>query len=221
VIREAPMETNRGGVSSPWLRIPLAEYEGHMALPSIGQAQMLADRFSSLVTRCKPASVAMIGCAGGNGLDRAALGSVTRVVAVDINSDYAEKTRLRYAGKISELEVYCADVQSELLRFERVELIYAALIFEYVDVPATLATLRRNCRVNGMLATVLQFPHADEDNVSPSPFASLRLLAPVMKLVSPRELCEYAAAAGFAPTDGEAIELPSGKQFWHQNFRVL
>jgi hypothetical protein len=48
------METNRGGVSSPWLRIPLAEYEGHMALPSIGQAQMLADRFSSLVTRCHP-----------------------------------------------------------------------------------------------------------------------------------------------------------------------
>jgi Methyltransferase domain len=207
-------------VINPWLRIPLAEYEGHMALPSIGQAQMLADRFGSALVRCSPASVALIGCAGGNGLDGVALGSVRRVVAVDINSDFAEMTRLRYAGKISGLEVHCADVQSELLRFEPVDLMYAALIFEYVDVPATLATLRRNCRANGMLATVLQLPHADQDSVSPSPFESLRLLAPVMKLVAPLELCEYAVAAGFAPTDGEAIVLPSGKQFWEQNFRA-
>ena len=28
-------------LSSPWLTIPLEDYEAHMALPAVGQAQML------------------------------------------------------------------------------------------------------------------------------------------------------------------------------------
>jgi hypothetical protein len=32
---------------NPWLAIPLADYEGQMALPEIGQAQMLADAVES------------------------------------------------------------------------------------------------------------------------------------------------------------------------------
>jgi hypothetical protein len=27
-------------MSNPWLHIPLVDYEGHMSLPAIGQAQM-------------------------------------------------------------------------------------------------------------------------------------------------------------------------------------
>jgi hypothetical protein len=43
---------------NPWLHIPLADYEGHMALPEIGQACMLADQFeaSSPPMRTSPPS---------------------------------------------------------------------------------------------------------------------------------------------------------------------
>jgi hypothetical protein len=34
---------------NPWLEIPLEDYEGHMALPSIGQAQFLANVLGTLV----------------------------------------------------------------------------------------------------------------------------------------------------------------------------
>ena len=34
---------------NPWLTIPLADYEAHMALPQVGQAQLLADLFAALV----------------------------------------------------------------------------------------------------------------------------------------------------------------------------
>jgi hypothetical protein len=30
-------------VRNPWLEIPLSDYEGHMELPQIGQAEMLAE----------------------------------------------------------------------------------------------------------------------------------------------------------------------------------
>jgi hypothetical protein len=66
-------------MSNPWLNIPLDDCEGHMSLPAIG-------------------------CAGGNGLDRIVGRTVERVVAVDVNPDYIERTHDRYA------EVLCAEL---------------------------------------------------------------------------------------------------------------
>jgi hypothetical protein len=36
-------------VSNPWLEIPLSDYEGHMATPSIRQAQLLADQLALML----------------------------------------------------------------------------------------------------------------------------------------------------------------------------
>ena len=50
---------------NPWLTIPLADYEAHMALPQVGQAQLLADLFAAELRERSPSSVAVLGCAGG------------------------------------------------------------------------------------------------------------------------------------------------------------
>jgi hypothetical protein len=60
-------------MSNPWLNIPLDDYEGHMSLPAVGQAQMIAEQLDH----------ALIGCAGGNGLERIAGRPIERVVARD------------------------------------------------------------------------------------------------------------------------------------------
>jgi SAM-dependent methyltransferase len=204
---------------NPWLDIPLEDYEGHMSLPAIGQARMLADQLALLMERERPTSIAIIGCAGGNGLDRVEPGQVKRVVAVDINPAYIEAVGIRHRRRLTGLELYCADIQSGSFQFEPVDLIYAALLFEYVDVGAALATLKRVCRSGGLLATLIQLPHHDHGVVSPSPYTSLKMLAPVMRLIAPAELSRLALAAGFAAADCELIELPSGKQFSMQTFR--
>ncbi len=204
---------------SPWLNIPLADYEGHMSSPGIGQAQMLADRFEVLIERVRPNSVAVVGCAGGNGLDRLEPHQVERVVAVDINPRYIKEAAARYAGRLHGLQLMCTDVQSEMLWFEPVDLIYAGLLFEYVDVAAALATMRRNCRHGGTLATVLQLPSTDLAIVSASPYKSLNLLGPVIRLVDPEDFGTIAAATGFLLSTSEIIELPSGKWFCVQTFR--
>jgi 2-polyprenyl-3-methyl-5-hydroxy-6-metoxy-1,4-benzoquinol methylase len=208
-------------MTNPWLRIPLEDYEAHMSLPSIRQAQMLADQFEQLLVRHRPTSVAIVGCAGGNGLERIEAGQVERVVGIDINAEYIEAARARHAGRLACLELHAADVQSKSLRFEPVELIYAALLFEYVDVPSALATLRRNCAPRGLLATVLQLFGADQVAVSPSPYGSLGLLAPALRLVTPAELSRHAGTTGFALEDSKTITLSSGKRFELQSFRPI
>jgi len=36
---------------NPWLDIALADYEGHMALPNVGQAQILSDVFARALSK--------------------------------------------------------------------------------------------------------------------------------------------------------------------------
>jgi hypothetical protein len=51
-------------MKNPWLGIALSDYEAHMALPEVGQAQMLADVFAGHLDIRRPGSLAVIGCAG-------------------------------------------------------------------------------------------------------------------------------------------------------------
>lgn len=75
-------------MTNPWLAIPLADYEGHLASPAVGQAEMVANEFEALLKSHAPQTVALVGCAGGNGFDKAAEVGVTRLVGIDINARY-------------------------------------------------------------------------------------------------------------------------------------
>ncbi len=206
--------------NNPWLHVPLADYEGHMS--EIGQTGMLADQFEAALAAYSPKSVALIGCAGGgNGFDRIRPSTVGRVVGIDINSEYLSETSRRFAGTITGLELYHADIAKTDLRIDPVELIFAGLIFEFVDLAASMAVLRTLCSPTGALVTVLQLPCSLMAAVSPSPFVSVQKVAGLVKLVSPSELELAAKNAGFGTVSMDAVRLPSGKQFSVQAFRAI
>jgi ubiquinone/menaquinone biosynthesis C-methylase UbiE len=198
---------------NPWLEIPLEDYEGHMSLPAVGQAGYLADALERVAREHSPASAAIIGCAGGNGFDRLELAKVRRVVGVDINPAYLAEVRRRYLGCFHDLELICEDFTSEACRFDAADLIYAALVFEFADVTAGLASLRRLVRPTGLAAVVLQLPHRAIEAVTPSPFSSIAKLAPVVRLVPPAQFEEAARRAGFGIRSSVRHGLPSGKAF--------
>jgi len=139
---------------NPWLDIPLADYEAHMALPTIGQDRLIADQLSALIRTHEPSSVAILGCAGGNGFDCLLDAGLDRVVGVDINPRYIEEARQRYEGRIPGLDLRVADIQACMSLFEPVDFMYAALLFEYVDLARTMTVLRRHCKPNGVLAVI-------------------------------------------------------------------
>src|SRR5688572_10848327 len=110
-------------MSSPWLSLPLADYEGHMSAPNVGQAELLAGVFMDALKEFSPATVAVIGCAGGNGFDRMDPQVVNRVVGVDINPAYLEVVASRYSGRFKVLELCNADISQSQLEFNPVELV--------------------------------------------------------------------------------------------------
>jgi hypothetical protein len=184
---------------SPWLDVPLADYEGHMSWPGVAQADMLATQFAQLLVKWAPASAAVIGCAGGNGFDRLDAGVTRRVVGIDINPQYVQELAYRYAATVPGLELYVRDIQEPIERIEPVDLIYAALVLEYVAPGPVLRNFKVLCRPQGVLATVLQLPSQQGEAIADSPFSSLKGLARAMQLVSPEALAACAAEAGLAP----------------------
>ncbi|MHB8816413.1 MAG: class I SAM-dependent methyltransferase [Steroidobacteraceae bacterium] len=172
-----------------------------------------------LVRKYAPSSVAILGCAGGNGFERLIDTSVSRVVGVDINPRYIEAARQRYDGRVQGLKLQVGDIQTAARLFEPVDFIYAALVFEYVDVARTMSVLRRHCKLGGILAVLSQVPHKALPEVSPSPYTSLRLLEPGMHLLPHEELQRHATQIGFTPEDSRKILSPGGKQFIVDTFR--
>jgi SAM-dependent methyltransferase len=205
-------------IVSPWLDIPLADYEGHMALPEIAQAQMLADEFTIAVRWHAPSSVAIIGCSGGNGFERLIGTTVERIVGIDINPTYVAAAQARFGTQLPKLALYVADIQDALPSIMPVKLIFAGLIFEYVDLHLAMQNLRGLCAPGGTLVAVLQASSAEVKAVSPSPYRSLQRLAPAMRLRDAQEVQGAAIKAGFAPTTRRSLTLPSGKSFTVMSF---
>ncbi len=196
-------------LSNPWLAIPLDDYERHMALPSVGQAQLLSELLAEAIAKHRPRSIAVLGCAGGNGFDRVPP-SVERLVGVDINADYVAAARRRFAGR-SELELHVADLERDEPPFAAVELVYAALLFEYVAPARVLPTIAAKLVPGGALVAALQLP-SSAAAVTPSPYSSLRALADVLTLRAPADLQAAAAAVGLTAQSSTTRIASGGKE---------
>lgn len=203
---------------NPWLEIPLADYEGHMASPDVAQAMMLGDIFERVLHVRSPASVAILGCAGGNGFDRVDPQVTTRVIGIDINPAYVATARERFQRRVPGLELIVADLQQDGVSIAPVDLVYAALLFEYVETDAVLASVHRLLKSGGCLTTIVQLPHADGPTVTPSPFASLQSLSRCLCLLSPETLRERAAVHGLTEVESVRVTSPGGKSFQVQTF---
>lgn len=205
---------------NPWLDIPLADYEGHMSLPQIGQAELLAGLFDSMLKTYLPESVAILGCAGGNGFDRIDPIVTRRVVGIDVNPTYVATAAERWRHRLPGLQLIAADLSTETVTFEPVSLMYAALLFEYVDPASVLQRLPALLQRDGLLCTVVQLPTPSIPDITPSPFTSLRRLSTIMRLVSPHELQPRAVEVGLRSVQHQVFNLPSGKRFQLQVFRA-
>jgi len=204
---------------NPWLEIKLNDYESHMALPSIAQAQYLSRVLSNAVEMKSSRSVAILGCSGGNGLEAISKLLVERVVCVDINPDYVAATKKRFSGSFKQCEFLCCDILSSEFSFEPVDLVFAGLIFEYVDYNAALANIRKVINPSGILVAVLQLPSENIPEISPSQHTSLNKLSGIFNFVSPNGFQEAAKLHLFEIIESNQTTLKSGKSFQEMVFR--
>lgn len=208
------------GASNPWLRIPAAEYEAHMASPGVMQAQLLSRLLRESLGRWRPSSVAVLGCSAGNGFEHLRGEGLERVVAIDVNPEYVEKVRLRYADLVPGLETVCADIAAVELGPASIDLVSCALVLEYVDPEVVLAGAARWLRPGGVLSVVLQLPSRSLAEITPTAYESLRRLEGFMRLVDPAETDRIASSRGLERVLDERIRLETGKEFRLAEYRV-
>jgi SAM-dependent methyltransferase len=199
---------------NPWLTIPLSDYENHMDLPEVGQAPYLAGRLAEWARSTGARSVAVLGCAGGNGFDLLPRPQVRRVVGIDLNPGYLEAARARHRDRFPRLELLAGDLLDPSFPLPKpVDLAFAGLFLEYVDVAGALARIRALLVPGGRLGVVLQLPNAAIAEVTPSPYRSLERLGGLMALVDPERFTTLAETAGYRPVSAQTARLASGKSF--------
>ncbi len=205
---------------NPWLSIPLDEYEAHMALPSVNQAALMADLLALVCDTYRPASLALLGCAGGLGLDRVDPAIVSRIVAIDVNGAYVERARERFARRFHAFSAFVSDIERDPLPIVPVRLAFAALVFEYVDPVVTMRNVKALVEPGGALVTVIQLPSAETGTVTPSPYAAIQRLAGVMQLRGVDEMRSAAICNGFTEIEIHDAESSAGKRFAIQVFTL-
>ena len=203
-------------MTNPWLSIPLHDYEGHMNHPTVRQLRALSDLFKRVLELSKPRSVAVLGVAGGNGLEHLANTGVGRVVAIDINMEYLEATRHRFnrSNHSAALELHCADLTIDQIRITPVDLVHAALIFEHAGTEKALENAVSLVARHGRLSVVLQLPVAEQAPVAPSSFESMQALRGHFAFVDRDSLCVSLEDRGFVPETEATTRLPGNKAFW-------
>ena len=200
-------------MTSPWLDIPLADYESHMSAPEVAQLRALSDLFAEGLGIRRPVSVAVMGIAGGNGLDRIDQAITTRVVGVDVNPHYLETVRSRY-DRLPGLELHCVDIAAEAVPCEPVQLVHAALIFEHVGLDRSLESALSLVSEDGACSIVLQLPGDPGQDVGATGIASIQKLKSHFSLIDPVVLCASLIERGFCLDREKRVMLPAGKGLW-------
>jgi SAM-dependent methyltransferase len=209
-------------VNNPWLSIPLADYEGHMSLPNVAQAPALAAELGSLLQRVRPASAALLGCSGGNGLEQVDRKVTQRVVALDINPAYVEIAKARFGESFAAFEpIVCDITQVDAAPFRPVALLFAGLLLEYVPLVPALRFIRSGLESGGVFGCVVQQESESMDRVSPSPYASLSILSPYMRILSPRDVALAAESCGLKEETAHALHMPNGKVLVSQIYQAV
>jgi len=215
------MNASDDPAGNPWLSIRWQEYEGHMGSPSVGQLQMLSDVFAQVLREERPRTLAVLGCATGNGFEHVDP-EVTRVtVGIDLNLAYLAVARRRFVNRVPGLLLVCADLARFELAPGSLDLVHAALVLEYVDPSRLIHRAARWLRPGGTLAVLLQLPSERSGKVSATPFASLQRLEGVMRLVDPEVVRGAATRAGLVETRATTLVLDSGKSFFLARYRAL
>ena len=200
-------------MSDPWLNIPLADYEGHMCSPEVQQLDALSELFGVALGRCQPMSVAILGIAGGNGLDRVDPSITKRVVGLDLNPLFLAEVRNRY-GAICNLDLHCVDLAAQQVACGPVQLVHAALVFEHAGVDRCLENAVSLVGPDGALSAVLQLPSELGHAVGSSDFPSMLSLKDHFTFVDPAWLSKELERRGFRLVHEVYRSVPAGKRFW-------
>jgi hypothetical protein len=184
-----------------------------MRSPAVGQLPVLAELFQWVLDRYRSESVAVLGVAGGNGLEQIDWMVTKRIVGLDINQQYLDEVQRRF-GTLPGLELHCCDLTERNLNLAPVALVHAALVFEHVGLGIALENALSLVAASGRLSVVLQLPSKEEQGVASTRYTSMQTLKRDFALIDTSELQRRLSQNGFELAERQTRFLPAGKALW-------
>ncbi|MCS3556436.1 MULTISPECIES: hypothetical protein [unclassified Sphingobacterium] len=204
---------------NPWNYIPLNDYEQHMEHKDVAQAQLLNSLTYKYLKKHKPENILFLGISGGNGLEHVDTDRVKKIFGIDINQSYLNESHKRFGNKIRQLELATADIGTSTKSFIKADFIWAALIFEYVNIEGAFQFIANNCNKYINLIITIQSNNGT-NSVSSTGIESVKSVKDIFKNVDRNELQNTASKFGFRLTNSEENILPNGKSFLTYEFNI-
>jgi hypothetical protein len=190
-----------------------------MSDAQVGQLQRLHDITAEQLAGYPARVIGVLGVAGGNGLDLINPETTDAVYGYDVNHDYLAACEARYRDSLGDRLHLVETSIDRCVTIERVDLLIANLIIEYVGVEEFAAFAAANARGIGVLSCVIQRNDAAGFVSSTDYASSFDALASVSSDVDPDGLDSAMSDAGFAALGRCEYPLPNGKTLLRQDFR--
>jgi len=203
--------------TNAWNSIPLEDYEQHMQHENVAQSQLLNNLTSRYLKKYHPQMPLFLGVSGGNGLEHVDVRKAKRVYGIDINNSYLEETQKRFGEKIKQLVLLNADISTSNESFLQADFVWAALIFEYVDIEKGFDFISNNIGKSTKLIITIQSNNGSQ-SVSQTGVESIKSVKEIFKIVDKDNLQVNAVKAGFGLIGSEENFLPNGKSLLTYEF---
>lgn len=203
-------------MANPWEEISLSDYENHMKLDSVMQLQTLNTMMKGQLTVYPVNSVMILGVAGGNGLEYIDRNKFQKVYGIDINEEYLEAVRERYADISDILECIQLNLREETDRLPQAELLVANLLIEYIGYDCFQKAVEQ--AQPKYVSCVIQI-NADDSWVSDSPYIhAFDALYKVRHQMEENVLIQTLKDVGYELIAKKETPLPNGKKFVQLDF---
>ena len=194
-----------------WNTVPLEDYEQHMQHETVGQTGLLSNLTKKYLEKLRPEIVMFLGITGGNGLEHIDNKVTRQVIGIDINQNYLDETQKRFKDRISNLNLLQLDISSgSTAKICRAHLVWAALIFEYVEPETCFEFINNNIQENAYLVVTIQ-DNRGVSSISPTGIETIKPVGQLFKPVPESSLVTIAHKFGFHKIDFEENILPNKK----------
>ena len=203
---------------NPWEEISLDDYEKHMSLESVRQLQALDSIMKEQFAAYPVETAAVLGVAGGNGLEHIDTDKFRTVYGIDINADYLRAVSERYTELSGVLKCLHINLVNEVEKLPQTQLLIANLLIEYIGYGAFQKAVLQTAPE--YVSCVIQINTDEEQWVSESPYLrSFDRLDEIHHQMEEKALTAAMKEIGYSLILQETYSLPNGKALVRLDFQ--
>ena len=205
---------------NPWEEIRLDDYENHMKLDSVMQLQTMNSIMKEQFEAYPASTAAVLGVAGGNGLEHVCRDKYKTVYGVDINEDYLKAVSERFRDMGDVIKCLKIDLINEADRLPCADLVIANLLIEYIGYDAFRNAVQKIAP--SYVSCVIQINTDEKQWVSDSPYLhAFDRLDEVHHQMDGNELSSVLSGIGYTLIFHSSEKLPNGKALERLDYRRI